>query len=113
MFVEVIKAYEAQYSDPISFVAGATLEVVKADPEFPGWHWCRTSTGKKGWVHRSCLSAIAGTTTGTRTYSARELTVTTGEKGALLESLDGWVCLRLQSGEEGWLPETHVRTIAP
>jgi SH3-like domain-containing protein len=110
MFVEVIKAYQAQYSDPISFDAGTTVEVERGDPEFPGWFWCRAPSGKEGWVHRSFLAATSGTTTGTRHYSARELSVSGGERGALLEMLDGWVRIRLDSGEEGWLPESHVHS---
>ena len=112
MFVEVIKAYQAQYPDPIFFAAGETIEVGDADPEFPEWLWCRAPSGKKGWVHRSFLADSTGVTTGTRDYSARELTVTGGERGESIESLDGWVCLRLESGEKGWLPENHVRPIA-
>ena len=112
MFVEVIKAYQAQYSDPISFEAGTNVKVERADPEFPDWFWCRASSGKEGWVHRSFLAATLGTTTGTRAYSARELSVSGGERGALLESLDGWVRIRLDSGGEGWLPESHVHSNA-
>ena len=112
MFVEVIKAYQAQYPDPIFFAAGETIEVGDADTEFPEWLWCRGPSGKEGWVHRSFLADSTGLTTGTRDYSARELTVTGGERGASIESLDGWVRLRLESGEKGWLPESHVRPIA-
>ena len=109
MFVEVIKTYQAQYSDPISFDAGTTVEVERSDPEFPNWFWCRAPSGKEGWVHRSFLAATLGTT-GIRPYSARELSVSGGERGALLESLDGWARIRLDSGEEGWLPESHVHS---
>ena len=106
--VTVTKAYTAQYSDPICFEANETLQVERGDAEYPGWFWCRAASGKEGWVHRSFLAASAGTTTSLRSYSARELTVAEGERAALLESLDGWACLRLETGEEGWIPESCV-----
>ena len=109
MRVTVTKAYTSQYSDPICFEANATLQVERADSEFPGWFWCRAPSGREGWVHRSFLAGTAGTTTSVRAYSARELTVKDGDQATLIESLDGWVCIRLETGEEGWIPETHVQ----
>jgi SH3-like domain-containing protein len=106
--VAVTKAYTAQYSDPICFDAGEAVQVERSDPEYPGWFWCRATSGKEGWVHRSFLAACAGTTTSVRAYSARELTVADGERGALLETLEGWVCIRLDTGDEGWIPQGHV-----
>jgi len=110
MLVEVIKGYEAQYKDPICFERGLTVQVLREDSEFPNWFWCRAPSGKEGWVHRSFLAEAAATTTSTRPYSARELTVDRGEAGTMIESLDGWICVRRDSGVEGWLPESHVRT---
>ncbi|HVF71719.1 MAG TPA: SH3 domain-containing protein [Chthoniobacterales bacterium] len=113
MKIEVIKAYTAQYPDPISFEAGAVLQVERGDAEFPGWFWCRAPSGKEGWVHRSYLANTgAATTTSLRPYSALELTVTVSDRGVLLQSLDGWVYVRLDSRREGWIPETHVRPLS-
>jgi len=109
MLVEVIKAYEAQYKDPISFERGVTVQVLREDSEFPNWFWCRAPSGKEGWVHRSFLAEAAATTKSTRPYSARELTVNGDESGTMIESLDGWIYVRLDSGVEGWLPQSHVR----
>ena len=81
MLVEVIKAYEAQYKDPISFERGVTVQVLREDSEFPHWFWCRAPSGKEGWVHRSFLAEAAATTKSTRPYSARELTVNGDESG--------------------------------
>ena len=112
MLVTVTKAYTAQYPDPICFDAGETVQVERGDPEYPGWFWCRAGSGREGWVHRLFLAASAGTTTSVRAYSARELTVAEGARGILLDSLDGWVCVRLETGDEGWIPESHVRLTA-
>lgn len=109
MLVAVTKAYTAQYPDPICFDAGEAVQVERGDPEYPGWYWCRAASGREGWVHRSYLAACAGMTTSARAYSARELTVAGGERGTLLDSLDGWAFIRLDTGDEGWLPESHIR----
>ena len=112
MTIEVIKAFTAQYLDPISFGAGVTVQVEHGDSEFPGWFWCRAPSGKEGWVHRSFLAGSTGSTTSIRPYSAKELTVTSGDQGTLLQSLDGWAYVRLDAGGEGWIPKSHVRTNA-
>jgi len=104
----VVKSYVAQYSDPIEFASGELIELEREDPEYPGWWWCRAPTGKEGWVHRSFLERSARKAKGLSAYSARELSVSRGERGQILQSLDGWVCFRLESGLQGWLPETHV-----
>ena len=108
----VIKAYTAQYPDPISFEEGATVQVEHDDPEHPGWYWCRVASGKAGWVHRSFLDACRGTTTGLRAYSAKELTVAGGERGTAIRQLDGWVYIRLDGGSEGWLPQDNIQLAA-
>jgi SH3-like domain-containing protein len=109
MAIEVITAYTSQYSDPICFDAGVAVQVGRSDPEYPGWFWCRARSGKEGWVHHSFLAASEGTTTSVRAYSARELTVIGGERGALIQLLDGWAHIRLENGDEGWIPDSHVQ----
>lgn len=113
MSITVAKAYTSQYPDPISFDASAVVLVVREDPEFAGWFWCREPSGKEGWVHRSFLSACSGTTTSSHAYSARELTVVEGECGTILQSLDGWAFVRMDSGDEGWIPLTHLNASGP
>ena len=108
MRCKVIKPYTSHYPDPICFEVGAVVHVGRGDSEFPGWFWCRAPSGKEGWVHGAFLAAPTGTTTSIHAYSARELTVAGGEWGTLMQSLDGWAYLRLDSGEEGWIPESHI-----
>jgi SH3-like domain-containing protein len=110
MQVEIIAPYTSQYPDPIHFTAGEMLQVGREDPEFPDWFWCRTQTGKEGWVHRSFLNGSAGEAVAD--YSAHELTVSGGERGLLLQRLDGWACLRLDGGEQGWIPESNLRILS-
>jgi hypothetical protein len=105
----VVNSYVAQYANPIEFAAGEWIEVEREDPEYPGWWWCRASSGKEGWVHCSFLGRSGKSAKGLSAYSARELSVVGGERGRIVHWLAGWVCLRLESGLQGWLPETHVR----
>jgi hypothetical protein len=113
MLIKVIKPYTAQYPDPISFEAGATVHVEHDDPEWPGWFWCRVASGKVGWVHRSFLETCSGATAALRAYSARELTVVGREQGVAIYQLDGWVYIRLDTGIEGWLPQDNVQIFPP
>ena len=106
--VQIIKAHTATYPDPISFAAGETVQVERGDAEFPGWFWCRATDGREGWVHQTFLAAASGATTALREYSAMELAVSEGDRGELMESLDGWVLVRLDSGESGWVPLANV-----
>src|SRR5215813_2499276 len=104
----VVKPYVAQYSNPIEFALGELVELQREDAEYPGWWWCRAPSGKEGWVHESFLERSGNTARGLSAYSARELSVSGGERGRIIHCLGGWVCLRLESGLQGWLPETHV-----
>jgi hypothetical protein len=109
--IRVAKAYVSAYPEPIHFDTGASLSVGRDDADYPGWYWCRSEIGREGWVHRSFLAACAGQTRSVRAYSAKELTVLGGELGEAMESLDGWVYVRLDSGDEGWLPGDHLREV--
>lgn len=98
MPIIVIHAWTTHYPDPIRFDAGSVVEAGREDTEHPGWFWCRGPEDREGWVHCSFLAGAAGITTGVRAYSAGELTVAGGERGELLESLDGWARIRLNTG---------------
>jgi SH3-like domain-containing protein len=109
MLVEIVTPYIAQYPDAIRFAAGERVQVGRDDPEFPGWFWCGSQAGGEGWVHQSFLDGIAGEVIAVEDYSADELTVAEGECGTLIRRLDAWACVRLESGEQGWVPESHLR----
>ena len=112
MRVEIIAPYSSQYPDPIRFAAGELVEVGREDGEFPGWFWCRSQAGKEGWVHQSFLDGVAGEAIAVADYSGNELTVSGGEQGLLIQLLDGWACVRLDAGDQGWIPEGHLRILA-
>jgi len=108
--VIIREAYAAQYADPIAFRQGDTILVQRADTEFKEWLWCRGPGGKEGWVHRSFLSESSGRATAMSDYSAKELTASEGEKGRLLEVLNGWALVELEGSRVGWVPERILHT---
>jgi SH3-like domain-containing protein len=108
--VVVTRTHSATYADPISFVKGERVEVGKADTEFPNWYWCRNGSGKEGWVHASLLVATTRQTVAACNYNAQELTVAAGQEATVLKQLDGWLYVRLGGGDEGWIPESCVRS---
>ncbi|WP_035612089.1 SH3 domain-containing protein [Haloferula sp. BvORR071] len=111
MLVEVATPYSSQYPVAIRFEAGEPVAVERADPEYPGWFWCRARSGGEGWVHCSFLNSLVGEAIALDAYSARELTAMEGERGTLIHLLDGWACVRLHRGEQGWLPGSHLRML--
>ena len=103
--VMVSEAYAAQYADPIALRQGDIVQVQRADAEFVEWLWCRGPDGKEGWVHRSFLSESSGHATAISDYSAKELTASEGERGRLLQVIDGWALVELEGSRVGWVPE--------
>jgi len=103
--VVVREAYAAQYQDPIAFRCGDEVQVGRPDTRFTEWFWCRGPDGKEGWVHRSFLALSGGRAVATSGYSARELTVSVGDRGQVVRILDGWAYLQLENNRAGWVPE--------
>jgi hypothetical protein len=114
MPVRVIKSYQAQYPDPIVIHRGETVSLGRRDAEYPGWIWATSLlTGKSGWVPEHFLSpgesprAIAR-----RDYSARELDVVEGAVVSVIEEVLGWSCVVTESGDSGWVPQSHLAALA-
>jgi hypothetical protein len=97
--------YTAQYTDPIGFRCGDVIQVERPDSEFTEWFWCRGPDRREGWVHRSFLSQSCGRAIATGDYSARELTVSVGDRGHVIRALNGWAYLQLEDDRAGWVPE--------
>jgi SH3-like domain-containing protein len=108
--VVVREAYAAQYADPIVLRQGDIVQVQQADAEFVEWLWCRGPDGKEGWVHRSFLSESSGHATAISDYSAREVTVSAGERGRIIQALNGWALVELEGNRVGWVPEGVLQT---
>lgn len=108
----IIREYRIQYTDPLCVVAGEKVAVGREDNEFPGWKWCRASSGHEGWVPVELLSdATATETTVLRDYSSRELAVQPGEQVTIEDGRHEWLLVRNTRGERGWIPASHVEAL--
>jgi len=104
MRYRVIKPHKASYSETLTARAGDMLAFERRPTEWPGWIWCISPDGKTGWVPESWVVIEGGTCRLLRDYSTAELSADIGEtvEGDLIES--GWVWVRNQDGEHGWVP---------
>jgi uncharacterized protein YgiM (DUF1202 family) len=105
----IIREYTPQYSKPLSVAAGERVSVGREDDEFPGWKWCRASSGLEGWVPVELLSDASATETAALCdYSSRELAVQPGEEVTIEDSRHEWLLVRNKQGERGWIPASHA-----
>ena len=104
MKLEITKSYTRVYENPIAFSSGEHLRVVKRDEDNLEWIWCVATDTREGWVHESFLEIEGSTATGTRDYTALELTVTAGERLEGIEAVGGWWFATNASGTLGWVP---------
>ena len=111
MRATAVRDYKAQYVDPIDVSAGASVRVERPDDENPSWWWCVAEDGRAGWVPESMLDPAPSPGVRarvTREYSARELSVASGDSLDVLEEFADWVFVRNTAGERGWVPVTHI-----
>ncbi len=102
----VIKAYQAQYLDPISFQAGESIQVGQEDTEFPGWVWCTDQRGKSGWMPKHTFEAEGQSGQTVMDYTARELTAHEGQTLIVHKIEFGWAWCTNSDEASGWIPES-------
>jgi hypothetical protein len=96
---------------PLHIQAGDTVTVGPRDKSWPGWIWVSTQDGRGSYVPEDILE-MDGTRASIRTaFSARDLSVKSGEAVTALREISGWLWCRNASGEEGWLPEFVLRPV--
>jgi uncharacterized protein YgiM (DUF1202 family) len=105
----IVCEYTPQYPNPLSVAAGESVRVGREDDEFPGWKWCRASSGLEGWVPVELLSDASATETAVLCdYSSRELAVQPGEEVTVEDSRHEWLLVRNKQGERGWISASHA-----
>jgi SH3-like domain-containing protein len=102
------QTYKVRYPNPIHVKAGESVQIVRADEESRGWHWCRAADGREGWVPLESLSSQESPAVVLRDYSAKELAVQPGDEVEVQEVRQGWVLVKDAQGELGWIPQSHV-----
>lgn len=104
----VTASYTAAHVDPIAFNPGDVIRLGERDTEWPEFVWCTNAEGKSGWVPEAAFERHGATGIASRTYSASELRVDTGEIVTIGEEIGGWSCCTNERGESGWVPDTHL-----
>ena len=110
----VLHPHRSEYPRPITFDAGAPLQVGERyeGPEcWHDWFWCETPGQEGGWVPALVIEIVDGATARAReAYTARELNVDPGETVVATRMLNGWAwCERPGAGDSGWVPLTNLR----
>ena len=112
----VVKAYQAEFPDPIAVEAGETLAVhaekISTWEQNPAWIWlwCTDLRGKSGWTPKNVIQMDASGQSGTArvAYDARELTIAVGQELTIEREESGWLWCQDQQGRRGWVPISHV-----
>lgn len=101
--------YACAYPEPLSASKGDRLAVHQRDSEWPGWIWCTRADGAGGWVPQAWVQVHADRScTLLRDYTARELTVESGELLDALLTESGWAWVANSTGQSGWVPLANL-----
>lgn len=96
---------------PLHIHAGDTVVVGPKDKSWPGWIWVSTTDGRGSYVPEDILE-ISGTSARVdKAFSARDLSVKSGEHITALREVSGWLWCRNEAGDEGWLPEFVLQAL--
>ena len=102
----VIQPWEATYPDPISVVSGTLVSVGRRDEEWGGFLWCRSPSGREGWIPAELLEPDdSGGARVIASYDARELTVGEGDRVNAGDSRAEWTWCEAVDGRAGWVPD--------
>ncbi|MCB0356820.1 MAG: GNAT family N-acetyltransferase [Bdellovibrionales bacterium] len=106
MNLEVIEDYEICYPNPLNLKAGDQIQLFEKDvpKKWLGWNWCKDSTGKEGWISETYFDRSEDKGVLVKDYTAKEISVTNGEKVDLIFEDCGWAWCKKENGDQGWLP---------
>ncbi len=108
----VVAAYDAQYPDPLTMSVGDELKIVKRrDDEWPGWMFCESQSGKRGWVPGKFVKIDGDGALAKQSYVAREVTVMEGEIVRIESVESGWAWVTNMTNETGWVPLKNLKIV--
>lgn len=115
MKIKIIKSYVTVYPNPLILNPGDKIILGEEEKEekWLGWIFCEFK-GNKGWVPKSIIETtdnVHGVIT--EFYSAKELDVSEGEFLDYINALNGWLLLKNDKGETGWVPHENTETLSP
>lgn len=108
---EVVSNYKTPFKDPLILKEGEILNIEKKETDYPGWIWCITKSGKKGWVPENYLVVDKDKAKLLQDYNATELDAYVGERLIIEKQESGWAWVRTSEGRSGWIPLENVRII--
>ena len=79
-YCKVIAKYISAFPEPLLLKRGELLRVENKKSEWPGWVWCISNDGKKGWIPKSYLKLKGKQYIMIHDYDATELTVSKGQE---------------------------------
>jgi len=108
----VVAGYEAQYPDPLTMNSGDALKIVKRrNEEWPGWVFCESQSGKRGWVPEKSIKIDGETAVAQQNYVAREVTVMEGEIVRIESVESGWAWVTNMTDATGWVPLKNLKIV--
>ncbi len=108
----VVANYDIQYPDPLTMTTGDQLKILKSkDDEWPGWVFCETQIGKKGWVPENAIKINADSAVAQQNYEAREVSVMEGEIVRIEKVESGWAWVTNMTNETGWVPLKNLKIV--
>ena len=112
--VVVVLAHTSAYPDPVRVKYGESLLLGERDPAFPGWVRVTDPRGRTGWAPEALLAETgAGRAEAVEDYDATELEVAEGDRLSVIRELAGWLRVRDQDGNTGWVPAASTRPAPP
>ena len=114
MKINIIKSYKTVYQNPLILNPGDKILLGEEEKEekWLGWIFCEFK-GNKGWVPKSIIETmdnVHGVIT--EYYSAKELDVTEGEFLDYINALNGWLLLKNDKCETGWVPQENTEPLS-
>jgi hypothetical protein len=107
----VVQCHKASQSEPLRVRAKERVAFERRPTAYPGWIWCTDSEGRSSWVPESWVAIKGDSCEFLRAYHAAELEVSKGEVVSGGEEAAGWVWVRNQLGEEGWVPQESLKKL--
>ncbi len=108
----VVTGHETEFTDPLTMSTGDALKILqRKSEEWPGWVFCESKTGKKGWVPESIVAINAENAVAQQNYDAREVSVMEGEIVRIERTESGWAWVTNMTNEAGWVPLKKLKIV--
>lgn len=108
----VVAGHEIQFPDPLTMNTGDELQILpRKSEEWPGWVFCESKAGKKGWVPESILTMSAEKAVAKQNYDSREVSVMEGEIVRIEKTESGWAWVTNMTNETGWVPLKNLKLV--